>query len=190
MLRGHESQDSHYGRQKMIGEWLIAATATTLALGLIVALPLWLERRSASLKKIDLFAEEFYASAAELASNNQTPVEILKLLAIINRQFASPEVVRKIVIAAFRGQLTEHAKSPPKEARAFLKAFNSMPEDLRTHFANAMVCSLLASAQKSNFWGFFFVRMMLFNPTGQKQSDAPTYASEIISSHREFMVPA
>lgn len=174
----------------MIGEWLIAAAATSVALGFIVLLPVWLERRAESYKCIATLADEFYVAANKLTSDKRTPVEVLKLLAIINQRFADPNVIRKIVWAAFRGRLTEHAKKPSPKARTFLRAFNDMPEDLRTHFANAIVCSLLASAEKAGWYGFIFVRMMLFNPTAQKQSDAPTYASEIASSHEASLVAA
>lgn len=172
----------------MIWEWLIAAAVTSTAVLFTMSLPIWLERRAESHKTIATLADEFYASANKVAADKRTPREVLNLLAVINQRFADPNVVRQIVWAALRGRLSEHAKKPSPKARAFLRAFNNMPEDLKSHFASAMVCSLLASAEKAGLFGIIFVRMMLFNPAAQKQSDAPTYASEIASSQMNTMV--
>ncbi len=174
----------------MIEEWLIVGTAISVAILCVLILPPWLERRTASRRTVNQLADDFYASADKLASNKQTPLEILNVLAIINQRFGHPSVVRKIVWAALRGQLTEHAQKPTTRARAFLRAFNDMPKDLQQHFTNAMVCSLLASAERAGLYGFVFIRMMLFNPAAQKQSDAPTYASEIASTHDDLPIAA
>lgn len=173
----------------MIWEWLIAAAVMSTAILFTMYLPNWLERRANSYKNIATLAHEFYATADKIAADKRTPKEVLKLLAVINQRFADPNVVREIVWAALRGRLSEHAKSPSPKARAFLKSFNNMPEDLKSHFASAIVCSLLASAEKAGLFGIVFVRMMLFNPIAQKQSDAPTYASKIASSEMNT-VPA
>jgi len=63
-----------------------------------------------------------------------------------------------------------------------------MPEKLQSQFTNAIICGLLASSERAGLFGLIFLRMMLFNPAAQKNSDAPTYASKIASSHGHSLV--
>ncbi|MGI9476819.1 MAG: hypothetical protein ACR2PI_08935 [Hyphomicrobiaceae bacterium] len=174
----------------MTREWLLAIAITVTVVFFIARLPDWLKRREESLKHVATLADDFYKSANELLKDRRTPPEVIFLISIISQNFSKPKIIREIVLSAIRGNLTDHAREPSEQARVFLRAFKGMPEQLQSHFTNAVICGLLASSERATFFGLIFTRMMLFNPTAQKKSVAPTYASKIASLHGDFLVNA
>lgn len=172
----------------MYGELVLAILITVMGVMLIASIPKLLIWRTESYRRLSDLADQ-YASHVDGLSKEQAHEDIMDFVDFLGTKFGNPKLVRGLVIAAVTGQLAIHSRNPPAKSQEFTKHLSKLSEKGRNHLVSAMSVSLLASAEMSIGWGVVFKRMMVFNPSVQRDT-VTAYASELCEPRQRFLQAA
>jgi len=107
-----------------------------------------------------VLAQEFYDRARPFLSDHETPLEVLEMLAFINRSILEKGAAARFVGAWARNERLERNGKRQLRGDDEIDRFLKRRPELKESFAIAVSAGILATSYGSRGWGWIARRMM------------------------------